>query len=137
MSRLITRAVSDGERWAWQSRSVRVLSEVIERARRADMPPIVWTLGVAGGFVGRCSGRGLDDGPTRVEEFDAWLRFFGNVGPNTAHTLTAWPDRTDERGVRHLHATGTLSIPAQAGALDFSLVAEVYPQITTPGEATE
>jgi hypothetical protein len=84
--------VTNADRRGWQRRDAAALAEMLDAADKADLPPLIWQVGMSG-LVGRCMDR---DPAARRGEFEAWARFLGEV--------ELWPEHRTPGGTTHLHA---------------------------------
>lgn len=103
------------EQSGWQLRATRVLSELLQRAIRENLPPVTWTITDSGAaLVAHCYGR-PDRGVDRRTQWETWRTVLG---------AEAWPERTDGAGNTHLHAVAKRF----DGLVNVAVIADLFPE---------
>jgi hypothetical protein len=112
--------VTAREQSGWQLRATRVLSELLQRAIRENLPPVRWTVSATGDLVAHCYAASAVD---RRTAWETWRTVLG---------AAAWPERTDSAGITHLHAVAKRF----DGLVDVTVLADVFPDDDQPEEAS-
>jgi len=84
-------SVTTAEIRGWQCAAGLLLHELLDRAHRDHLPPVVWTMPALGGLIARCA---------TADEWDAWV---------AALQLTDVRPRLVHNGRVRLRASGTVA----------------------------